>query len=77
MCLISFVAVFFQKLKKDLEESQQQYSDVSSKLASVEGKCGWFERRLAETEVIYVWFSINFYTPEKLTRLRSFLNAFK
>ncbi|XP_028408032.1 GRIP1-associated protein 1-like [Dendronephthya gigantea] len=39
-----------KKLKKDLEESQQHLSDVTSQLTSVESKCGWFERRLAETE---------------------------
>ena len=40
-----------QKLKKDLQESQQQLADVTSQLTSVESKSGWFERRLAETEV--------------------------
>ena len=40
-----------QKLKKDLKESQQQLADVTSQLTSVESKSGWFERRLAETEV--------------------------
>ena len=39
-----------KKLKKDLEESQQQLTDVTSQLTSLESKCGWFERRLTETE---------------------------
>ncbi|CAB4024731.1 Hypothetical predicted protein, partial [Paramuricea clavata] len=41
-----------KKLRKDLEESQQQLTDVTSQLTSVESKCGWFERRLSETEEI-------------------------
>lgn len=42
---------FSQKLKKELEEKQQKLSDVTTQLTAIESKCGWFERRLTETEV--------------------------
>ena len=40
-----------QKLRKEVEDSQQKLAETKAKLQSVESKSGWFERRLAETEV--------------------------
>ena len=48
-CLI--VIFKSQKLRKELEDSQQKLSDVKAKLQSAESKSGWFERRLTEAEV--------------------------
>ncbi|KAM7437952.1 regulation of modification of synaptic structure [Porites harrisoni] len=39
-----------KKLRKELEETQQKLAESKSKLQSAEGKSGWFERRLTETE---------------------------
>ena len=44
--------MFSQKLRKELEETQQKLAEAKTKLQSVESKSGWFERRLTETEVV-------------------------
>ena len=51
-----------QKLRKELEESQQKLSDVKAKLQSAESKNGWFERRLTEAEVFPSFFFL-FWRP--------------
>ena len=40
-----------QKLRKELEETQLKLAEAKAKVQSLESKNGWFERRLAETEV--------------------------
>ena len=44
-------AFCLQKLRKELEESQVKLAEAKAKVQSLESKSGWFERRLAETEV--------------------------
>ena len=49
----SVLILFSQKLRKELEETQQKLAEAKTKLQSVESKSGWFERRLTETEVVF------------------------
>ena len=44
-------AVSLQKLRKEVEDTQQKLTEAKAKVQSLESKSGWFERRLAETEV--------------------------
>lgn len=46
-------AFCWQKLRKEVEESQLKLAETKAKVQSLESKSGWFERRLAETEVCY------------------------
>lgn len=46
-------AFCWQKLRKEVEESQLKLTETKAKVQSLESKSGWFERRLAETEVCY------------------------
>ena len=59
-CLI--VIFKSQKLRKELEDSQQKLSDVKAKLQSAESKSGWFERRLTEAEVFLSFFYFFFFS---------------
>lgn len=41
----------WQKLRKEVEESQLKLAESKAKVQALESKSGWFERRLTETEV--------------------------
>ena len=49
--LILLLDFTLQKLRKEVEESQLKLAEAQAKVQSLESKSGWFERRLAETEV--------------------------
>ena len=59
--VLTNLSLHSQKLRKEVEDSQQKLAETKAKLQSVESKSGWFERRLAETEVfVFLTFSRTF-----------------